>query len=666
MTAETLSPLSDAERSAAPCQTSLAESVARRPPRELLRFFTCGSVDDGKSTLIGRLLIDAGAVHDDQLDRLRADSARHGTTGAELDAALLLDGLEDERQQGITIDVAYRYFSTTKRTFIIADTPGHEQFTRNMATGASNSELAVIVVDATKGLLVQTRRHAFIASLLGIQHVFLAVNKMDRVDYSQTVFARIRDDFCRVAEKLSIPDLRFIPLSALRGDNVAEPSAQTPWYADGSLLHLLETVHVVPAQRAGPLRFPVQWVNRPHAEFRGLCGTLASGEVRVGDEVVILPSRRTSRIRSIVTCAGDVPVAVAPAAATLTLADEIDVTRGDVLATPAAAPLVAREAEASLIWMSEQPLALGKQYWCKLASQKTVCEVRSIRCAIDVDTQREAPAATLRMNELGQCRLGFHDPLVLDEYARNKTTGALILVDRITHETVAAGVVRQALAPRSRDHWQDAPTGWRLERATSLVSPERRATRFGHRPGTVLVTGPSAAGKTTLARELEHRLFELGCVVALLDGQSLRFGISRDLGFSAEERSENLRRAAEIARLVNDVGQICVAAFAAPEDAVRRRAKALIGPERLVHVHLATPLAVCRRRDALGRYQAAEAGEIENFPGVTFPYEAPTDADVIASTEARTAPDIADEVVSLLESRGWLGPEILAGNNADT
>ena len=620
----------------------------------MLKFLTCGSVDDGKSTLIGRLLLEAGAVYDDQLESLYAESGKHGTTGGEIDTALLVDGLEDERQQGITIDVAYRYFSTPRRKFIIADTPGHEQFTRNMATGASNSDLAVIVVDASKGVLTQTRRHAFIVSMLGIKHVVLAVNKMDLVDYSQAVFDDIRNDFTRVAAHLQIPDIRFVPLSALRGDNVSRPSSNTPWYADGPLLHILESVYVQGEQEMEHLRFPVQWVNRPRADFRGFSGSIAAGEVNVGDEVVVLPSKKRSRIRSIVTMDGDLQTAAAPAAVTLTLADEIDVTRGDMLAHPAHQPTIVRSAEAALVWMSEQPLAVGKQYWCKQTTRRTSCEIRAVRHAIDVNSQREHPAQTLRLNELGFCRVAFHDPLVVDDFRHSRGTGSFILVDRITHETVAAGMIRAQPNATTAEHWDDEPAGLQLECATSRVTPQERRDRYGHRPATILITGLSGAGKTTLALELEERLFDQGCIAAVVDGQTLRSGISRDLGFSAEERSENLRRGAEIAKLANEAGQICIAAFVAPENSVRQRVKQLIGKDRLLHVHLETPLDVCRARDRHGRYLAADAGRIDSFPGVTFQYELPADPDLVASTEWRSASSIAEEIVALLVQRGVL------------
>jgi bifunctional enzyme CysN/CysC len=634
----------------------LAELLRKHSEKGLLRFLTCGSVDDGKSTLIGRLLLESGAVYDDQLATLRRDSDRHGNTQGDLDTSLLVDGLEDERQQGITIDVAYRYFTTPKRKFIIADTPGHEQFTRNMATGASCSDLAVIVVDATKGVLNQTRRHAFIVSLLGIKHIVLAVNKMDLVDYQQSVFDQIHDDFCRLAEKLCVPDIRFVPVSALKGDNVVEPSLRTPWYEDGSLLHLLETIYVAPDRGADQLRFPVQWVNRPDASFRGFSGTIASGKLCVGAEVAAFPSHKRTRIRRIVTMDGELPEASAPAAVTVVLEDELDVTRGDMLVDPQAPPQVVRTAEATLVWMSEHPLTTGRPYWCKHTTRKTSCEIETVICAIQVNTQQETPAASLHLNQMGVCRLLFRDPLAVDPFTHNRHTGSLILVDRITHETVAAGMIRRIDATAAADHWDARPEGMGLERAVSLVTLEERAARFSQKPCTVLITGLSGSGKTTVAQELEKTLFEFGQIATLLDGQTLRFGISRDLGFSAEERSENLRRGAEFAKLVNDAGQICIAAFVAPHEAVRQRVRALVGADRLLHVHLTTPLDTCRRRDPSGRYAAAERGEIDSFPGITFAYEEPADADLTVSTEGVGTPLIVAQIMELLEARGFLEP----------
>mgnify|MGYP001823232189 CR=1 FL=1 len=606
--------------------------LAEHATKEMLRFITCGSVDDGKSTLIGRLLLEAGAIYDDQVAALRRDSEKHGTTGDELDTALLLDGLEDERQQGITIDVAYRYFATSQRKFIIADSPGHEQFTRNMVTAASTADLALILVDASKGIRTQTKRHAFLVSLLGIQHVVLAVNKMDLVDFSQQVFDEICREFREFAKRLDIPDIRFVPLSALKGDNVTEPSANTLWYNDGSLLNVLEGIFVGADQNLRDFRFPVQWVNRPDATFRGYSGTIASGAIRVGDPLLVLPSRKTTSVERIVTRNGDLHEATASQSVTLTVQDEIDITRGDLLVRPANRPRVSRDADAMIVWMSEQPLVPGKQYWVKHTSRRTSGEVSQVRYAIDVNTLHRSTVSTLRLNEIGRCRIATHDPLVFDSYRRNRHTGSFILVDRITHETVAAGMLLDPDSTERPDPWDDVAGGTRLNPVESRISMSQRQTRYNQNPLTILISGLSGSGKTSLACDLEQNLFEAGKKSVVLDGQQLRLGISRDLGFTAEERSENLRRAAEVARILNDSGLICIAAFVAPHEETRQRVRRLIGENRFVHVHLSASVEICRQRDQTGRYVAADRGEITDFPGVTSPYPEPQDADLVIHT----------------------------------
>ncbi len=610
---------------------ALSTTAVRPVEKDLLRFITCGSVDDGKSTLIGRLMLDAGAVYSDQIAALQVESEKHGTNGGEIDTALLLDGLEDERQQGITIDVAYRYFATEKRKFIIADTPGHEQFTRNMATGASTADLAILLVDATKGVLTQTKRHAFIVSLLGIKHVILAVNKMDLAAYDEATFDAIRGDFKRFASKLDITDVRFVPLSARHGDNVAEPSAKMHWYEDGSLLHQLETIYVGSDQNLRDFRFPVQWVNRPDNVFRGFSGTIASGSVRVGEEIVVLPSGKRSRVRSIVTMDGTLDEAAAPRSVTLTLEDEIDVTRGDYLCRPGNQPHVGRTGEAMLVWMSETPLNQGRPLWFKNAAGRAVCEVESIRYEVDVNTLHRKQSDTLRLNAIARCSLSFHQPIAYDAYEKNRKTGAFILVDRITHETLAAGMFLDY--GLSGDLAGSEPRFLPARRVQSPIDDSHRLQRYGHEPFTVLLTGLPASGKTTIAKHLEKRLFSRGAVGVLLDGESLRHGISKGLGFSKEERSENLRRGAEIAKLINDSGQFCIAAFCAPEEAMRKKFCEIVGRRRVVHVHLDASVAACRLRDTTGRYLAAENGEIDGFPGVTAEYETPTTPDLTITTE---------------------------------
>jgi bifunctional enzyme CysN/CysC len=628
---------------------STKDLIAEHSHKELLRFITCGSVDDGKSSLIGRLLLESGAVYEDQIAALKADSAKHGTAGDDLDPALLLDGLEDERQQGITIDVAYRYFATSKRKFIIADTPGHEQFTRNMTTGASTADLAVILVDAGKGLLTQTRRHAFIVSLLGIKHVILAVNKMDLVDYREDVFRQIVSDFQAFARHLDLIDLRCVPLSARNGDNVARPSSNTPWYAEGSLLHLLETIYFGSDHNLRDLRFPVQWVNRPDSGFRGFSGTVASGTIRAGDEIVVLPSKKAGRVRSIETFDGPLPEANAQQSVTLVLDTEIDIARGDMIARPGNLPTVSRQSDAMLVWMSEMPLVPGKSCWIKHTTRRTSCEVANVRYGLDVNTLHRLNCSTLQLNEIGRVRIATHDPLVYDAYQRNRQTGSFILVDRITHETIAAGMFLDAARDNQPgSHWEtESDVPFQMAPVTSLISDEQRCAVYGHLPRTLLISGLSGAGKTTVAKALEKRLFDLGMKTVLLDGQMMRSGISRDLGFSAEERSENLRRAASIARLINDAGLICIASFMAPHDQVREKVKTLIGANRLLHVHLSTPIDVCRRRDLTGIYDAADRGEVKSLPGAGSHYEEPADADLVISTEFLATDEIVSEIIKM-------------------
>ena len=625
--------------------------LAEHASKELLRFITCGSVDDGKSTLIGRLLLEAGAIYDDQIAVLQSDSEKHGTNGGEIDTALLLDGLEDERQQGITIDVAYRYFSTSKRKFIIADTPGHEQFTRNMATGASTANLAVILVDASKGVLTQTKRHAFIVALLGIKHVVLAVNKMDLVDYDQAVFNQICAEFHEFSKKLDIPDIRFLPLSALKGDNVVEPSANMLWYEGNSLLHTLETIYIGADDNLRDLRFPIQWVNRPHANFRGYSGTIASGTLRVGDQVIVLPSKKTTRVQSIVTRDGQLSEAQSPQSVTVTLEDEVDIARGDMLVRPGNRPKVSRDADVMLVWMSEHPMVPGKQYWVKHTTRRTSGEIQDVRYAIDVNTLHRSAATTLKLNEIGRCKISLHDPVMFDPYRNNRETGSFVVVDRITHETVAAGMFLDSDGEeKSNEHWDGQPASGRLHRASSFISDKDRQASYGHTPFTLLITGLSGSGKTTTALDLEKYLFEAGKKCVVLDGQNMRFGISRDLGFSASERSENLRRAAEIAKTLNDSGLICIAAFVAPHEDVRKRVRDLIGPDRFLNIHLEAPIEVCRERDTTGRYLAAERGEIDDFPGVTSEYEEPDNTVLRVQTHELSRDEVLKKVLAAIEN----------------
>jgi len=635
--------------------TDIHAYLAQHERKELLRFLTCGSVDDGKSTLIGKLLVESKMVYEDQLQAIQKDSLTHGTTGGDFDPALLTDGLKAEREQGITIDVAYRYFSTAKRKFIIADTPGHEQYTRNMATGASTCDLAIILVDARNGVLTQTRRHSFIVSLLGIKHVVVAINKMDLVDYSQERYDEICDEYSGFASKLNMEDVRFIPISALAGDNVVELSEKMPWYQGATMMHLLESVHIASDRNLIDMRFPVQYVNRPTHDFRGFCGTLASGVIRQGDEVMALPSRKKSKVESIVTFDGDLEEAFAPLSITVTLEDEIDVSRGDMLVHPGNVPHSSDRFDAMVVWMSEEPMVPGKEYVIKQTTRSTAGTISTLRYQIDVNTLHKKDAPTLNLNEIGRCSIELAQPICYDGYRRNHGTGSFIIVDRISNVTVGSGMILdRSSGDEPLDHWEEVPHSDRLQSEHGAVTAEQRQARFGQQPATVLLTGLTGAGKTTIAYALERRLFDLGRAVTVLDGQNMRLGISRDLGFTADERSENLRRSAEVAKLVNDAGLICVAAFVAPNADVRKRAADVVGADRFITVYLSAPVGVCRKRDTDQMYPAADSGEIDNFPGVSAPYEAPTAADLVLPTHEIAVEQCVDRIIELLEQRGMV------------
>jgi bifunctional enzyme CysN/CysC len=631
--------------------TDIDAYLAQHERKQLLRFITCGSVDDGKSTLIGRLLYDSKMIYEDQLAQLEAESKTQGTTGGGFDPALLTDGLRAEREQGITIDVAYRYFSTAKRKFIIADTPGHEQYTRNMATGASTANLAVILIDARHGVLTQTKRHSFIVSLLGIQHIVVAVNKMDLVDFSEARFEEICEDYRSFASRLNLPDLHFIPISALKGDNVVDQSANMPWYRGTTLMNLLETVYIGSDRNLQDFRFPVQLVNRPNLDFRGFCGTIASGVIRQGDEVMVVPSRQRTRVERIVTFDGDLDEAHAPLSVTLTLADEVDASRGDMIVRPGNVPKTADTIEAILVWMDQEGLVPGKEYLIKHTTQTVPGTIDTLRYQIDVNTLHRSPAPKLELNEIGRVRLSLGAPIHYDAYRSNKQAGAFIVVDRISNSTVAAGMILDRLSDQDRTAaiWEEdlaAETGAATQ--LSEVSGQERQARYGQKPLTVLFTGLTGSGKTTLARAVERRLFDEGRAVQVLDGSWVRKGLSVDLGYTAEDRSENLRRSAHLAQVLNEAGLICLAAFVAPDQAVRERVAEVVGPERFKVVHVATPVEVCRRRDTKGQFEKADAGELKNFPGVTAPYEAPTAADLVVDLASTELDDAVNQVVEMI------------------
>nr|WP_064494065.1 sulfate adenylyltransferase subunit CysN [Pseudomonas chengduensis] len=614
--------------------------LAQHERKELLRFLTCGNVDDGKSTLIGRLLHDSKMIYEDHLEAITKDSKKVGTTGDDIDLALLVDGLQAEREQGITIDVAYRYFSTAKRKFIIADTPGHEQYTRNMATGASTCDLAIILIDARYGVQTQTKRHSFIASLLGIKHIVVAVNKMDLKDFDQGVFEQIKADYLAFAEKINLrpTTLEFVPMSALKGDNVVNRSERSPWYTGQSLMEILETVEVAGDRNFDDLRFPVQYVNRPNLNFRGFAGTLASGVVRKGDEVMALPSGKTSKVKSIVTFEGELEHAGPGQAITLTLEDEIDVSRGDMLVHADNRPQVTDSFEAMLVWMGEEPMLPGKKYDIKRATSYVPGSIPSIVHRVDVNTLEQGAASELRLNEIGRVKVALDAPIALDGYEYNRTTGAFIVVDRLTNGTVGAGmIIADPVAHGGGQHGRLAH-----------VSTEERASRFGQQPATVLFSGLSGAGKSTLAYAVERKLFDMGRAVYVLDGQNLRHDLNKGLPQDRAGRAENWRRAAHVARQFNEAGMIALAAFVAPDAEGREQAKALIGAERLVTVYVQASPQICRERDPQGLYAAGG----DNIPGEGFPYDVPLDADLVIDTQAQSVEEGVKAVLDLLRSRG--------------
>ena len=631
--------------------TDIDAYLAQHERKELLRFLTCGSVDDGKSTLIGRLFYDSKMIYEDQLAALQRDSKVHGTTGDDFDPALLTDGLKAEREQGITIDVAYRYFSTARRKFIIADTPGHEQYTRNMATGASTCDLAIILIDARHGVVEQTKRHSFITSLLGIKHILVAINKMDLVDFDQAVFEKIKDDYSGFSSRMSAEDLHFVPISALRGDNVVDASDAMPWYDGSTLMHLLENVYIASDRNLIDFRFPVQLVNRPHLDFRGFCGTIASGVVRRGDEVMALPSRKKSRVKSITIYDGELDEAFAPQSVTLTLEDEIDVSRGDMIVHPGNVPRNEHKIDAMVVWMAEEPLVPGKQYLLKHTNKTVPGTVSTLRYRVDVNTLRSHPAPTLRLNEIGRCQIELNQSISYDPYRKNRVTGAIIVLDRMTNATVGAAMIVDRATSDADDHWEEEPRSKLLHTTRGQVTLDEWSARFGQQATTILLTGLAGAGKTTIAHALERRLFDEGRVATVVDGQNMRAGLSRDLGFSVKDRSENLRRCVEVARFMNQAGLICICAFVAPNDDIRQRVKAAIGEERFLMAHISAPLEVCRQRDTDGIYDAVEAGEIASVPGITIEYEPPTDADLVLRTDELSVEQCVDALLELLRKK---------------
>ena len=609
--------------------------------KSLLRFITCGSVDDGKSTLIGRLLYESKMIFEDQLTTLEQDSKKVGTQGENIDFALLVDGLAAEREQGITIDVAYRFFATEHRKFIVADTPGHEQYTRNMATGASTADLAVLLIDARQGVLTQTKRHAFIASQLGVGHIVLAVNKMDLVDYSENVFNEIVEDFKAFAAQLDIPNLHAIPVSALVGDNIVDGSRFMPWYDGPSLLGYLEGVDVEAEETSLPFRMPVQWVNRPDLDFRGYAGRIAGGIIRPGDDIRVLPSGKQSKIARIVTMDSDLDEAVSGQSVTLTLTDEIDISRGDVIATSETPPEISDQFDTTIIWLSEEPMLPGRSYRMKTSSRLVSATVNAPKHKTDVNTLQKLPAKTLQLNEIGNCTLAVDRPIAFDSYAENRQTGSFILIDRMTNNTVGMGMINFPLRRAANIHWQNLD-----------INKAANAEQKGQNPAVLWFTGLSGSGKSTIANEVQRRLYATGRHSFILDGDNVRHGLNRDLGFTDADRVENIRRVAEVSKLMVEAGLITLVSFISPFRAERELARNLMEEGEFIEIFVNTPLSVAETRDPKGLYKKARAGNLKNFTGIDSPYEAPENPEIEINTAEMSVEDAAERVINGLIERG--------------
>jgi bifunctional enzyme CysN/CysC len=612
--------------------------------KSLLRFITCGSVDDGKSTLIGRLLYESKMIFEDQLAALEVDSKKVGTQGGDLDFALLVDGLAAEREQGITIDVAYRFFSTDKRKFIVADTPGHEQYTRNMVTGASTADVAVILIDARKGVLTQTRRHSFIVSLLGIKNVVLAINKMDLMGYAQETFDSILAEYREFGAQIGITEFTAIPMSALKGDNITEATDSMDWYRGPTLMQYLEDLHVDEDSQQKPFRLPVQWVNRPNLDFRGFAGQIATGSIAVGDRVRTLPSGKESTVTRIVTHDGDLKAAVAGQSVTITLADEIDISRGDVIVKADSPASVTDQFQATVIWMHEEPMLPGRPYLIKVGTKTVSASIASPKYKVNVNTLEHLAAKQLELNEIGVCNLNLDRPIAFDAYTENRGTGGFIIVDRISNDTVGAGLIQFALRRADNIHWQALD-----------VNKQARAQLKHQTAGVLWFTGLSGSGKSTIANLVEKKLHVIGRHTYLLDGDNVRHGLNKDLGFTDADRVENIRRVSEVAKLMVDAGLIVLTSFISPFRSERRMARELLQPGEFIEVFVDTPLAEAEKRDPKGLYKKARRGEIRNFTGIDSPYEAPEHAEVRIDTTKHTAEQAADAIIEQLRARGMLG-----------
>jgi bifunctional enzyme CysN/CysC len=625
-------------------ETDITGYLLSHENKSLLRFITCGSVDDGKSTLIGRLLYDSKMIFEDQLDALEADSKKSGTQGENIDFALLVDGLAAEREQGITIDVAYRYFSTEKRKFIVADTPGHEQYTRNMATGASTADLAILLIDARKGILTQTRRHSFIASSLGIRKLVLAINKMDLVDYDQSVFDTIKKDFLAFASELNKDiEIQAIPMSALAGDNITENSNATPWYSGPSLMTYLETVPVDDDKEMRPFRMPVQWVNRPNLDFRGFSGQIASGVIRPGDKIKTLPSAKETTIERIVTQTGDLDIAVAGQSVTLTFADEVDTSRGDVICAAGEPAEVSDQFQARVMWMADDAMLRGRRYLLKIGAKTVPAQITGLKHRIDVNDLQSRPATELGLNEMGVCTISLDQAIAFDAYDVNRETGGFILIDRLTNNTVGLGLLDFALRRAANIHWQALD----VDRSTLAEQKEQK-------PAVLWFTGLSGSGKSTIANALQKKLFSMGKHTFVLDGDNVRHGLNRDLGFTDADRVENIRRVSNVAKLMSDAGLITLVSFISPFRSERQMARNMMTNGEFVEIHVDTTLEVVEQRDVKGLYKRARAGEIKHFTGIDSPYEAPLEAEIIVNTASQSAEDAADSIIDWLKDKGML------------
>ncbi|MEE2709810.1 MAG: sulfate adenylyltransferase subunit CysN [Gemmatimonadota bacterium] len=632
--------------------TDIQTFLQQNEEKELLRFSTAGSVDDGKSTLIGRLLADSKNIYEDQLEALKKLARKDEAP----DLALLLDGLKAEREQGITIDVAYRYFSTPQRKFIIADTPGHEQYTRNMATGASTANLSIILIDARNGVITQSKRHAFIASLLGIDHLLVAVNKMDLVDYKEAIFDEVRKGFLEFAAKLNVSDIRLVPISALNGDNVVERKDRMPWYHGQTVLEILEEVQFLSDRNLVDFRFPVQYVIRPNQDFRSYAGTVLSGMVRPGDEVLVLPKQIRSRVKTVVSFDGDLDSAFPPMSVSLQLEDEVDISRGDMIVHPKNLTHVEQRFEAMLIWMDEKPMDPSRYYLIKHTTQSSRVSIDHIDYKVDVNTLRRNMASYLELNEIGRVALTSNRPLFFDPYRKNHLTGSFILVDYLSNNTVAGGMIIDRLpegrVPKDLDSTSESEAI--TARQPSRVSAKARAAHYGQKPCTIWLTGLVGSGKSEIAYALEHTLHELKYSAVVLDSATVRGGLNRDLGFSAADQVENLRRVAECARILNDSGMIAISAFLSPSKQARQQTAELIGSDRYIEVYLDASLAWCKEQDHTGCYEQSEKGLLKNLAGVDYPYEIPQDPALTIPRESESEAQSVDDIMTLLKDRGFL------------